>query len=225
MGRTSAEVALARRLDPPNLIDPPEYCPACEQDVPLSQFSLGDGETMPRGAFVCRTCRAEGRKPTDLLPALSLKHRRMLRVMMTSDSVADAARKLGLSTEHLRNVINGRGGETHEMVAAAWRRLLEIEGLDLMTVARIGRNLLHALEPKWNPAKECWEFFPDNTTRAKMFAYMTRQHRVDPVSSNKGQFQPKAAVVIINNLGGDQGGKDVEGRFVLEVPADAVSTE
>lgn len=225
MARTSAEVALARKLDPPNLMDPPEYCPACEQDVPLSQFSLGDGETMPRGAFVCRTCRAEGRQPIDLMPELTPKHRRMLRVMMTADSLADAARKLGLSAEHLRNVIRGRAGETSEMVAVAWRRLLETEGLDLNTVARVGRNLLHAMEPKWNPAKECWEQFPDNTTRAKMFAYLTRQHRVDPTASNKGSFQPKAAVVIINNLGGEQGVKDVEGRFTLEVPADAVSTE
>ncbi len=172
---------------PPKLLDPPDYCPGCEQDVPLSQFALADGEVMPRGAFVCRLCRQENRSPKDLLPELAPKHRKLLRTMLTSDSVAEAARRMDLSVEHVRNIINGRGSETNEMVGAAWRRLLEIEGLDLNTVARVGRNLLHAMEPKWNPSLNCWEYFPDNTTRAKMFAYMTRQHRVDP-TANKGQF-------------------------------------
>jgi hypothetical protein len=208
-------------------MDPPEYCPGCEQDVPLSHFSAQPGEDMPAGPFVCRTCREEKRQPKDLLPTLPVKYRKMLRAMMTSDSVGEAARKCGVSVENLRNLINGRGGETAEMVSVAWRRLLEIEGLDLATVARVGRNLLHAMEPKWNPKREDFDWFPDNTTRAKMFAHMTRQHGVDP-RDNSGQFKPAVSVTINHNLA-DEGSRPVEsgvqGAYTLEVPATSEPVE
>ncbi len=206
--------------------EPIDYCPGCQEDRPLSAWHLAKGEKMPeKGPFFCRTCRKSGVAPeNELVNQLDAPHRMMLRYMMTCDSVVEVAKKIGLSEEHVRSLIRGRGGKTAELVQAAWIRMLELEGLDLYTIARIGRTCLHAVEPKWNSKREDWDFFPDNHARIKMIQHLTRQHRVEP--SQHG-FKAKNMMVFINNNLAESGGKepDREGTYTIDVPTKGVETD
>jgi hypothetical protein len=143
-----------------------------------------------------------------------------LKDLLTSESVAEAARKNDLSVDYVRALISRKiPSKMGQEVAAAWQLLLEAEGLDLQTIARVTKLLLHAMEPKWNPAKDCWDFFPDSSVRLGAVKHLTRQHRVDPRGSGDFKRSP-AAVVVINydQAGSAQDEKEVDG-FHIEVPA------
>jgi hypothetical protein len=198
-----------------------DYCPACNLDKPLEDFARNGVEPpVAEGALMCRACRLARRGPKDPLPALPLKYRKLLKNLLTSESVAAAARKSGFSDSYVRMLIGRKvHNKTGEMVASAWQLLLEAEGLDLQTIARVSKLLLHAMEPKWNPDLADWDFFPDNSVRLGMVKHLTRQHRVDP-RGNAGFKGSSAALVVINY---DQGGpeqseKEVDG-FHIEIPA------
>jgi hypothetical protein len=195
-----------------------DYCPACQQDKPLEDFARNGNERMPSsGALVCRACRLKKKGPVDPLPALPVKYRKLLKDLLTSDSVSEAARKNDLSPGYVRSLISRKvPGKTAEMVSSAWQLLLEAEGLDLNTIARVTKLLVHAMEPKWNPSEECWDFFPDNSVRLGTVKHLTRQHRVDPHQGNLKSNN--AAVVVINyDSDGKREEKNVEG-FHIEIP-------
>jgi hypothetical protein len=103
------------------------------------------------------------------------------------------------------------------MVAAAWQLILESEGLDLHTIARVTKLLVHAMEPKWNPSEECWDFFPDNSARLGAVKHLTRQHRVDP---NQGNFKSSSAAVVVINYdsNGPAREEQIVDGFHIEVP-------
>jgi hypothetical protein len=196
-----------------------DYCPACQQDKPLEDFARNGNERMPSsGALVCRACRNLKKGPIDPMPALPVKYRKLLKDLLTSDSIAEAARKNDLSDSYVRSLISRKiPGKTGEMVAAAWQLILESEGLDLHTIARVTKLLVHAMEPKWNPSEECWDFFPDNSARLGAVKHLTRQHRVDP---RQGNFKGSSAAVVVINYDSDgpvREEKVVDG-FHIEVP-------
>jgi hypothetical protein len=132
----------------------------------------------------------------------------------------EAAKKNDLSESYVRALISRRiPSKMGEEVAAAWQLLLEAEGLDLPTIARVTKLLVHAMEPKWNPAEGCWDFFPDNSVRLGAVKHLTRQHRVDPRGG--AEFKGNQAALVVINY--DQGGtahqeKEAEGAFHIEVP-------
>jgi hypothetical protein len=200
-----------------------DYCPACRQDKPLDDFARNGNERMPKdGALVCRVCRLKKQGPIDPLPALVPKYRKLLKDLLTSESVAEAARKNNLSENYVRSLISRKiPSKMGQDVAAAWQLLLEHEGLDLETIARVTKLLLHAMEPKWNPAADRWDFFPDSSVRLGTVKHLTRQHRVDPRGS--GDFKgDRAAVVVINyDQGAKNDEKEVDGAFHIEVPQQA----
>lgn len=198
-----------------------DYCPVCQLDKPLEDFARTGGERPQNGgALMCRACRLAKRRPRDPLPALPVKYRKLLKNLLTSESVSAAARKSGFSDTYVRSLISRKiPSKTGEMVASAWQLLLEAEGLDLQTIARVSKLLLHAMEAKWNPEEKDWDFFPDSSVRLGMVKHLTRQHRVDPRGS-AGFKGSNAALVVINY---DQGGpvrdeKEVDG-FHIEIPA------
>lgn len=162
--------------------------------MPLSNFGAppADGQ----GAFLCLECVDRKVDIEDRMPDLPPRFKQLLRDIMSCDSLAEAARRNNLSESYVRSLIKGRlPGPRQQEVAAAWQMMLEVEGLDLTTVARVGKSLLHALMPKWNPERKEFDFFPDNSVRANMFRQLTRQHRVDPV--NPGAFQGRGGTVIM----------------------------
>lgn len=167
--------------------------------MPLSNFGAppADGQ----GAFLCMECIERQVDIEDRMPDLPPRYKQLLRDIMSCDSIAEAARRNDLSAGYVRALIKGRlPGPRQQEVAAAWQMLLEAEGLDLTTVARVGKALLHAVAPKWNPGTKKFDFFPDNSVRANMFRQLTRQHRVDPVSSSAFQGRGGTVIMIGTNL-------------------------
>ena len=187
--------------------------------MPLSKF--GPPPADGKGAFLCVECQDRQVDIEDKMPDLPPRYRKLLRDLLSCDSLAEAARRNDLSEGYVRSLIKGRlPGPRQQEVAAAWQLLLEVEGLDLTTVARVGKALLHAVTPKWNPGTEEFDFFPDNSVRANMFRQLTRQHRVDPVAS--GAFQGRGGTVILigTNLEANSVKEvsDLDADFVVEVP-------
>jgi hypothetical protein len=203
-------------------MEPLDYCPGCQEDRPLDDFVTLPGETIPSsGALLCRLCRLRKKGPTDPLPALPPKYRKLLKDLLTSPSIAEAARSNDLSETYVRSLISRKiPGKTGEMVASAWQLLLEAEGLDLHTIARVSKLLLFAMRAQWNPGTESWDFFPDNPVRLGMVKHLTRQHRVDP-QPLRG-FQGSNAAVVVINYDSDKkdSEKEVSG-FHIEVPREA----
>ena len=136
-------------------LEPMEYCPACEEWSPLRDFERPSAAKRGK-AFVCCACQDSGREPADPMPDLPPKYRQLLLDLMTCGSVAEAARQNDLCESYVRSLIRGKlPGKQAEQVAAAWQLLLESEGLDLPTIARVSKLLLHAMMPKWNPEAVC----------------------------------------------------------------------
>lgn len=213
------ENALAAATE--GLRDPLDYCPGCQQTLPVEAWAYGKGE-QPRatGAFLCRECRQQKRRPKEeYLPAISGRARRMLRDLIQSRSILEVARKHKVSEEHVRRMLRGRS-DRHDVrgeeLRRAWNEMLVQEGLDLLTLARLARVSLHALEPKWNKRLERWDFFPNHMARIAVMRWLGRMLEVD--NAHPGQFRNTpagSAAVVVLDLGGSRG----------EAPPDAFTIE
>lgn len=218
--RKKARRKPAPRVPPQHPLD---YCPGCGEYKSLEEWQLAEGESLPERAFVCRDCRGAKKDPrAESLPALSGRSRRILRDLIVCRSVAEAARRNGLSPRYVQNMLRGttdRRNVEGERLRAAWQELLTMEGLDLLTIARLARISLHAMRPYWNKREERWDFFPDHMARIQVMRWAAA---MQDVGRPPRRDEPRGAApsMLILDLGGaGQAPPDsftIEGEVVKE---------
>lgn len=193
-----------------------DYCPGCEKNRPMSDWTLRKGESQTAiGAFLCHECRASGTLPTtDLLPTLPLRDRNILRDLVVCQNVAEVARRNHTTVAYVNKALEGRGDDV-PLIRKAWQQMLELQGLDLMTIGRMMKLGLHAMDHKWNPADRRWDAFPDHKSRHKTAAWLVKQHGVEPPPASAAQFVAAVQVVFNSNLG--DGEEDVAPSAEFEI--------
>jgi hypothetical protein len=202
---------------------PMDHCPACDEFKLLTEFALGKDEKMPRtGAFVCRACRNEKRKPaTDALMTVGPRDRQLFRDLIRTQSFAETARLHGISAHRVRELtVVKRKDDGVNAIARreAWRQLLIAEGLDAATLSRLMKLETYAVEPRWNSAKGEFDFFPDHKSRQSAIRWLAKQTGLDAPSAALQEQAPVPSVIIVNNLGDKATGGDTgTDRFTIDV--------
>ena len=200
---------------PPALEGQTTYCPGCQKERPIEEFH-GAQLTYDASAPRCKPCRDQGPPPDEpeAMQTLTMTQRRILKAVLTTGNYAEAARQAGCSAVYVRNLMKGHGDHSADF-RRAFRQLLETEGLDYGSIASMSKLLFHSVEPKWNPKKECWDFFPDNRTRLGILRHLTKLREIDPPTMNN--FTPQAPVVHIHtNVHGEAEPTSPPGTFEIE---------
>lgn len=187
---------------------PVDYCPGCERNRSMDDWALRRDEAMPpEGVFVCSECRDNGTEiQVMIFEELPPQDQKILRDLMRFGNFEEAARANGISAERLRTRLAGkqsRGKQDNKLFREAWKELLHIEGLDLLSVVRIMKLQLYAREPKWNPGLKRWDYFPDNKTRQRAAAWLAKMHGVEPTraASQKAKGEAPVQVHLHTNVG------------------------
>jgi len=172
-----------------------EYCPGCRERKPIEEF-LGanfvyDPEAPP---IMCEPCKEKGPPPIDPV-GLTHQQRLALKELMRDGTMTSAAKASGLSVSYVRDMLKGR---TNPEFRRAFQLLLEMEGLDIFSIAKGLRSCAYAMEAKYHPAQEEMVYVPDMKTRLKAWTTLTRLHELDP--PRKEQTETAIQIVIDHNL-------------------------
>lgn len=200
-----------------------EYCPGCRERKPLEQY-LGanfvyDPEDPPT---VCAECREKGPPPRDPFGMLTRAQRVALKELMQNGTAASAARVSGLSESYVRTMMKGRAAPEFRR---AFQMLLEMEGLDIFSIAKTLRSCSVAMEAKYNSDKGEFEYFPDMKTRLQTMRTLTKLHELEP--PRREESEHAITIHMEHNLP-PPGERDVtpprHGEYEV-IPAEAESEE
>lgn len=181
----------AGRLLPPIAhADTPEWCPACREWKPWVEWIGTETVYDPEASVVCRGCRSGPPPPVDPMPHLGVEDRKLLAAVFETGSMRGAARQLGLDLDVVRDSLRGR---SRPELRRAFQILLEREGLDIFSLTRKMKQLLHSQRAQWNKAKEDWDYFPDNSAQLGTVRHLTKLQELDPPNE-----EPSVAPVQVN---------------------------
>jgi len=212
-----------------DLTEPTEMCPWCREEKPFSLWYgviNGPGGWNPReGPVVCAECRERGAPDVDpYLEDLPVPHRKILRALMGGANFYEAARIAGVSPSYPGNLLRDRNHGGGKAIRAAFQTLLEMEGLDIFSIARQMSLLFNAKKPMWNPKEERWDWFPDNSVQLGAMRHLTKISELDPPRDQQQTQGPAVAVRIETNLGGKSPG-DPPGTYTIEVGEERAQME
>ena len=215
-------------LPPPSAyMEPTEFCPWCRETKPISEW-LGppddeDENVAPvlgSGPIVCADCRVNAPPDADpTIEKLPMKQRVMLKALMGGATFYGAARAAGVSLSYPGNLLRGRDPKSDSRaIREAFQLLLEMEGLDIFSIARQTRVLFKAQKAMWNSEDKCWDWFPDNNTQLQALRHLTKLMNLDPPkeAAAPGASGPAVNVNIQTNLGAEGPG-DPPGTFTINV--------
>lgn len=187
-----------------------EYCPGCHEQRPLSAFLDSKGGFDPEDPpLVCRRCQENGIPPKDPI-ALAPRERVILRCILEAPTFASGVRKAAAATGATENAIRKMlDGRRSNELRRAFQLTLELAGLDVHSIARGIVLASRAVEPKWNPKAERWDYFPDHKTRLAAQRHATRLQELEPPRERAGGGGGATAVaaVFVTNVGSGQGGR------------------
>lgn len=212
--------------------EPTETCPWCRETKPLSEWygkaGPGKGWSPREGPVVCADCREKDPPSADeTMAKIPMVQRKILKALMGGANFHDAARAAGVSLSYPGNLLRGRDNRNGGLaMREAFQSLLEMEGLDIFSIARQTRILFHAQKPLWNPKEERWDWFPDNNTQISALRHLTKLANLDPPKEGPGGTGGGAPIVVnIQTNLGDKGPGDPPGTFTIEVAKEPAQVE
>lgn len=205
--------------------EPVELCPTCEEIRPLSEFQHKAGPGTP-GVAICAACRKRKKPPRDALALITPRDRRAIKLYLETGSTRDVARMLKISPDRVRELLLGstrRRDRRAQETRAAFVEYLNGQGLTLPKLARLMELEVQAYEPRWNPAKGTWDYFPDHKARQLAIRWLARLLGGDPPPLKDKDSGPRVNVAFVTNaLDREQYEKDkggaTKGRLVIDVP-------
>lgn len=187
-----------------------EFCPACRERKDIREFHRED----PNGPVVCQECVENGVRFEDPFSSLGYVHRQAVRLFLAGWTDAEVSRQLGFDKGHISRM---RRGESMPEVRQAFMRLLTMEGLDYLSIARGFFAATQAVEYKYNKEQGAFEAFPDNNTRLRAWQGIAKLLQLEEPASKDG---PTVNVVIEHNLGGAEGRGRAPGELEYDAPGE-----
>jgi hypothetical protein len=82
------------------------------------------------------------------------------------------------------------------VVIFSMQQALGAAGLDPVKIAEKLAQLIHCLEPKWNPAEKHWDFFDDTTAQLEAIRQVARLLNLYPAEPSS--VEPEQVTVIVD---------------------------
>ncbi len=185
----------------------PDKCDGCGHMKDPSEFStfyakeisLNADEEIP---FLCNYCARYGAPMSDPLAGLNLRERQGMLIMASGGMVSDAARRMDISKEKLRDVLNGR---ERGIFREAFQRLLSDAGLGPDAIVEALSRSLKGKKQHYNAVEGKFEEFDDLSAQGRAIDMLVKLWDLKPPQELSRNVTPGrnmgVQVNVITNVG------------------------
>ena len=156
-------------------------------------------------AFLCNYCAAYGAPLADPLADLTIRERQGMLILSSGGKVSQAARRMEITDEKLRDVLNGR---ERGVFREAFQRVLAHAGLGPAAIVdALGRSL-NGMKQHWNSETNQFEEFPDLSVQLRAADMLIKVWDLRPPQELARNVSPRGnlgvQVNVITNVGDGQ---------------------
>jgi hypothetical protein len=178
-----------------------DECKGCGQSKPPEDFSKFYSKDLSLDAdeeaqFLCNYCVTYGPPLSDPLAKLNVSERHGMLILSSGGTVADAARRIGISKEKLRDSLSGR---EKSLYREAFQRMLVAEGLGPDAVMGALTRAITGKKMQYNAATLEFEAHDDYAAQMRATDMLVKLLDLKPpqeLARNVDQAGSNAGVVV-----------------------------